>query len=361
MGLRITCLTVGLCCLGLGCQRAPEIDSYTVLKHSELQAERGGSLAETAAPAVPPQAAATPQQMLGAILPQGQQLWFFKLMGKPELVEKEVESFQAFLQSVRLATPEKPEWTLPAGWRVSERQHPLRFATLLVGEPGIELTVSALPAGQGTQEEALLANFNRWRGQLALSPIGSGELAAQTKTVKTQAGDAVMIDIVGEGSAGGPPMMAAPLAAPPAAPSSKIDYQTPEGWKAGRVGGMRKAAFQIESEAAGNAEMTLIDLPREAGGDRLANLNRWRNQVSLEPIEAAGLDAAITPIEIGSIAGQLVQLDGTAEGKPTSILGVMFDRGDETWFAKLQGPTPLVQQERTRFEAFVKSLRFGDQ
>jgi hypothetical protein len=47
----------------------------------------------------------------------------------------------------------------------------------------------------------VLANVNRWRGQVGLPPFdGEGELAAGSVKVKTGAGEAVVVDFSGSGT-----------------------------------------------------------------------------------------------------------------------------------------------------------------
>ncbi|HUQ71299.1 MAG TPA: hypothetical protein VM165_17355, partial [Planctomycetaceae bacterium] len=150
-------------------------------------------------------------------------------------------------------------------------------------------------------------------------------------------------------------MPSSPPLQPSAAPS--VTYDTPEGWTPGKVSGMRKAALVV-MEGDYRAEITVIDLPREAG-ERLANVNRWRGQVALSPVTAEELKAAMRPMPAGSLTGDYVELIGTEGGdEAQSILGVIVDRDDKTWFVKLQGPTPVALSQRANFEQFVKSLRF---
>lgn len=348
-----------------GCRPADGIAHYTVLKHAELQKERGGTAVEPAAPEP-----AKAQRMLGAILPQGEQLWFFKLTGDPEPVAAVEPAFRQFLKSVTFPKADAPTWSLPEGWRLSDRSHPLRFATLLIGPgtPPLELTVSALPQGSGAMDQMLLANINRWRGQLGLRSLADGELTGQSEELETPVGKVVLVNLLGE-SPGGGGMGAGPFAggmgrgslppatSAPAAPA--IKYDTPEGWQAGRVGGLRKAAFTVTDEELGKVEITVIDLPREAGGDRLANVNRWRMQIGLKEIGERELKEQLQTLAIGDLKGDYCNLVGEPSGGRTqSILGVLLDRGELTWFIKLQGDLKLAERERERFETFAKSLRF---
>ena len=59
-----------------------------------------------------------------------------------------------------------------------------------------------------------------------------------------------------------------------------------------------------------------------------------------------------------------IPFDGTeakyfvVEGAERTILGVIAQKQGAQWFIKADGPKTLAQQERAKFEAFVKSIRF---
>ena len=61
-------------------------------------------------------------------------------------------------------------------------------------------------------------------------------------------------------------------------------------------------------------------------------------------------------------AAETIELTGPpAEGKPKqSILAAIFQRPDKTWYIKLQGDADKVAQQRDKFDAFVRSVKFGE-
>src|SRR5262245_56303666 len=116
------CKPILMTLLLAGCQRPDDIVRYTVARPRPIQT--------AASAAANDDSVWVPGQLLGAIVPQGQQTWFFKLTGRLELVKPQLEPFLAFTKSVRL-TDKGPEWTLPEGWE----QRPgddNRFATLKI-------------------------------------------------------------------------------------------------------------------------------------------------------------------------------------------------------------------------------------
>jgi len=143
----------------------------------------------------------------------------------------------------------------------------------------------------------------------------------------------------------------------PIATTSAFVKDVPEGWLPGQLvisrGGVqvrRDAAYEVR-DGDKRAEITVTSLPAE-GNSNLANVNRWRQQLQLEPMSESQLQQAVTKIQMGDLAADYVQLAGAQE----SILGVMALRQGTVWFIKLQGHSDLAKREQARFEQFVKSL-----
>jgi hypothetical protein len=120
---------------------------------------------------------------------------------------------------------------------------------------------------------------------------------------------------------------------------------------------MSVAAFAI---AAGDqrARMTVTPLAGAAGG-LVGNINRWRGQIGLEPVEPSQLGEIIRKIDVAGVEAQYVDLVGP-DGPNGSqrILGVVAITGGTSWFFKLTGPANLVGGQKDAFESFVRSVRF---
>ena len=131
------------------------------------------------------------------------------------------------------------------------------------------------------------------------------------------------------------------------------NWQVPSGWKAAGPKPMRLASFDFP-DAAGNGDVSISKLSGNGGG-LLANVNRWRGQVGLAPLEAAALAAnSKTVATAGGDSGTWVELVGTEK----TILGAIVARGEVSWFFKLTAPVPVAAQNRDAFEQFVRSIRF---
>ncbi len=341
-----------------GCGETEGIRSYTV-KRSE--------------PATKPRAAS---RMLAAIIPRGQEAWFFKLTGPDTATASQAEAFTQLIKSLRFsAGPSgEPQWALPPGW-TQQPGNAMRFATLEIDADGesLECSVSKLSRTEQPLEDYLLANINRWRGQLHLASIAAADLPQQTTTVTL--GDdslqATLINIVGESTTGG--MGAAPFAgggarAPFAGTGAsprtsaapvKLSFRTPTGWTPGELeisrGGVvvrRDAVFEVK-DGDKRVEITVTKLPA-AGGAMLPNINRWRGQIGLEAISAEQFDKEKKQIEVAGTPADYVQFSGSDQ----AIFGVIAERNGLAWFVKLQGQSDLAGRERQNFEDFVRSIRF---
>ncbi|MCE9589533.1 MAG: hypothetical protein K8S99_03300 [Planctomycetes bacterium] len=296
------------------------------------------------------------------------------------------------------------EWTLPEGWRQQPNTSAMRYATFAVGE-GAECTVVAL----GPDAADILANVNRWRAQMGLPPTTEQALPASIAQIKIADSVATLVDL--QAADGGARMLACIIprggrvwffkltgdskivepqkrafggliaslkfvnAATPAVPRASGEenpqaarptgmpvaietWSAPPSWRLDpSPKAPRLAAFQL-GQGNETAEVTLIAFPGNAGGP-LENINRWRGQVGLPPVS----DLSQQPLEkinIDADAAVLLDLTGPDTQPPDKqrMVVILLARGDQSWFFKMMGSGKLVSDEKARFEAFVRSIRF---
>ena len=296
------------------------------------------------------------------------------------------------------------QWDLPDGWTQIANPNPMRFATLIAGEGDdrIEVAITQLAGAAG----GIAANINRWRGQIGLPPASEFELAGTARHIVARGAEGVIVDLVGvppDGSDAPRPRMLAAIfpadrqtwfikttahapvladhseafvtlcesvrfsgaaamdeggarspAAPPAGPVSPTWELLPDGWSVdASPAAMSVASFTVR---VGSQEASLSITPLGGTQDLLANVNRWRRQVGLEPL-AELAESPPASLEVAGRPGSLVDIAGGLR----RTLGVISTRGATTWFYKLSGPDRLVAGQRAAFEAFVGSIRFeGD-
>jgi len=138
---------------------------------------------------------------------------------------------------------------------------------------------------------------------------------------------------------------------PPVAEGAGLGWKLPAGWTESRTGGMRYATLK---PAEGAVEVSVVVLGGSAGGE-LANLNRWRGQLGLPPVDEAGMAAARKAVKSG--VGEVSVYDLVGQGQPASRMVVgLLSRNGSTWFLKLTGESSAVEAVRGPFTQLLESL-----
>jgi hypothetical protein len=144
---------------------------------------------------------------------------------------------------------------------------------------------------------------------------------------------------------------------PPPAPrgAAALAWTLPAGWSQTLQGGMRYASFR--TPYAGKADASVVVLPGDAGGE-LANVNRWRGQIALDPIDAAALAAARKVVR--TPAGPVAVYDFASEAKGARLIAGLVELEGNTWFLKITGDAKPVGEAAADFNRLLGSLRLGD-
>ena len=152
-----------------------------------------------------------------------------------------------------------------------------------------------------------------------------------------------------------PPGMAGDV--PPAATPTGADalrWKLPRGWTEARAGGMRYATLAPPASEP-KVDVSVVVLPGPAGGE-LANVNRWRGQIGLPPLDDAALGAARKRVK--AAAGEVSLYDFSSEGaKKTRVVAGLTVKGGNTWFVKMSGDADAVASHRSAFVNLLESLR----
>jgi hypothetical protein len=157
-------------------------------------------------------------------------------------------------------------------------------------------------------------------------------------------------------AAGASPAVPAPGGLP------ALTWSDPAGWTPQPATAMRVANFTLADSPESECYLTV--LPGEAGG-MLANLNRWRQQMSLEPMAAEDLDLLPRIPMLGGEAlrvaldGTYVGMRGDQQSPGYRMLGAALMIDGHSYFVRLTGPVAAIAAQDANFDAFCASLQRG--
>jgi hypothetical protein len=149
---------------------------------------------------------------------------------------------------------------------------------------------------------------------------------------------------------------ASAVPAPPApAEGEGLRWKLPKGWtQDAKSGGMRYAT--LKAATPGKVDVSVVVLPGPAGGE-LANVNRWRGQIGLAPLDEGALASARKAVK--APAGAVSVYDFTSEGQAkTRMVAGLLTAGGNSWFVKMVGDAEAVGAARGDFLHILESLRF---
>jgi hypothetical protein len=139
----------------------------------------------------------------------------------------------------------------------------------------------------------------------------------------------------------------------PVAEGPGLAWTAPPGWQSRPPSAMRKATYAVPGPGGSEGDLSITAFPNDVGGE-LANVNRWRGQVQLPPVDAAGLDAVVTRWSQSGLP--LTAVDFTAPNGSQRMLGAIVPYNGGTWFFKLSGPAAAVGAARADFLAFLHTI-----
>lgn len=293
------------------------------------------------------------------------------------------------------------QFSTPANWRqiAPSQMRVASFTVTNADGPNADVGVIPLPAGENE-----LDLVNMWRGQMQL-PTLTNEAAAETVSVGNDsaklfdiASDAPLIDgkfrariLVAELTRGGtswffkmtgedsfvasqkqnflqflksisfvenaPAQMATATENQNLNPNASSIWTIPSDWKPLPPSEFLLAEFSITGANDANADVNVAELGGEGGG-LLANVNRWRGQLGLPPIE----EILTTPLDVAGGKAQIVDFTGTDSktGKPARLVGAIVPQNGQTWFYKLMGDETVVAQQKDAFLKFIQSANYSN-
>ena len=300
-----------------------------------------------------------------------------------------------------LASAADTSVSTPPNWEPQPLSQMRQASFMVKGENGAVADISFVSLGSAAGN--VLENVNRWLGQLGQPPITEQKLGEIAQRLHTSLGDVTVVDLTGlpdnadpardgrivaamlttpdstlffkmRGNAGlaeaqksdfvkwvaaicnaqtqaGPPQMAA--APQQTANATQIKWKKPEGWAEVPPSSMRYASFSASSEDGGKIDISVVTFPGDGGSDA-DNLNRWRGQIGLAPIDANAVTSQIAPLKTEDSTFSTTDIAG---GK-TRTIAAWMRRDGRVWFFKATGPNAAVEKEKPNFVKFIESIRF---
>src|SRR6266481_24425 len=235
--------------------------------------------------------------------------------------------------------------TTPPNWEAQPLSQMRQASFLVKGDNGAVADISFVSLGSAAGN--VLENVNRWLGQLGQAPITEQKLGEMAQRLRTSLGDVTIVDLAGlpdnadpardgriiaamvttanatlffkmRGNAdlaeaqksdfikwvavvcnaqtqAGPPQM--PAAAPQTTSAPPIKWKTPLGWTEVPPSSMRYASFSAPADEGSKIDISIVTFPGDGGSDA-DNVNRWRGQMGLAPVDANAVTSQVAALKI---------------------------------------------------------------
>src|SRR5262249_48588530 len=247
-----------------------------------------------------------------------------------------------------LASAPETAIATPPNWEPQPLSQMRQASFLVKGDNGAVADVSFVSLGSAAGN--VLENVNRWLGQLGQPPITEEKLGEIAQRLHTSLGDVTVVDLAGLPDNADPTrdgrIIAAMMttseatlffkmrgnadlaeaqkgdfikwvaavcdaqtrtgssqaaAAPPQTSSApQLKWTTPEGWAEVPPSSMRYASFSAPADEGGKIDISVVTFPGDGGSDA-DNVNRWRGQIGLAPVDANDVTSQIAPLKAGDI------------------------------------------------------------
>jgi hypothetical protein len=154
--------------------------------------------------------------------------------------------------------------------------------------------------------------------------------------------------------------MNAPMLPAGAAGPGKPAWTVPADWQEVPASQFLLVEYSIAEANGTKADVNVAELSGNGGGV-LANVNRWRGQIGLNPVDESDLAKLTASLDVTGGQATWVDLTGTdANGQPMRLVAAIVPMGDQTWFYKLMGDEKIVAREKDAFTKFVQTARYAN-
>lgn len=134
-----------------------------------------------------------------------------------------------------------------------------------------------------------------------------------------------------------------------------LTWSAPPHWTSLPASPPRRATYTFTGENGATAELAVTDFPGDVGGE-LANVNRWRGQVLLEPTSSEAHAAAVERLQVGERSIAVVDFTGGSADAPVRLVGAFVPLAESTWFFKFTGDPEVIEREKAAFRAMLQTI-----
>src|SRR5262249_11505972 len=247
--------------------------------------------------------------------------------------------------------------TTPPNWEPQPLSQMRQASFLVKGDNGAIADVSFVSLGSAAGN--VLDNVNRWLGQLGQPPITEQKIREMAQRLHTSLGDVAIVDLAGlpdnadpardgrivaavvttanatlffkmrgnadlteaqksdfikwvatvcdsQTQSGSSQVAAAP---PQTTNAPPIKWTTPEGWTEVPPSSMRYASFSAPGQDGGKIDISIVTFPGDGGSDA-DNINRWRGQMGLAPVDANAVASQVAPLKTGDTTYSTTDIAG---------------------------------------------------
>src|SRR5262245_58786413 len=300
-----------------------------------------------------------------------------------------------------LASAGETAVTTPPNWEPQPLSQMRQASFLVQGDNGAVADVSFVSLGYAAGN--VLDNVNRWLGQLGQPPITEQKLDEMAQRLHTSLGDVTIVDLAGlpdnadpardgriiaamvttadatlffkmrgnadlteaqkgdfikwvaavcdaQNQTASPQMAVAP---PNDSGAPRIQWKAPEGWTEVPPSSMRYASFSAPGEGGSKVDISVVTFPGDGGSDT-DNINRWRGQMGLAPVDANAVSSQVAPLKTAETTFSTTDI----AGDKTRTIAAWTRRDGRVWFFKATGPNTSVEKEKPNFVKFIESVRF---
>jgi hypothetical protein len=291
--------------------------------------------------------------------------------------------------------------TTPPNWEPQPLSQMRQASFLVKGDNDAVADISFVSLGAAAGN--VLDNVNRWLEQLGQPPITEEKLADVAQRLRTSLGDVIIVDLAGLPKDADPakdgriiaamittadstlffkmrgnadlaeaqkgdfikwvaavcnaqtetksPQMAAMPPRDTGAP--QIKWETPESWTEVPPSSMRYASFSASAENGDKIDISVVTFPGEGGSDA-DNVNRWRGQIGLAPVDASAVTSQVIPLKTADTTFATTDIVGAK----ARTIAAWTHHDSRVWFFKATGPNAAVEREKANFVKFIESVRF---